>query len=461
MARLVVVGAGISGLAAAWAAAEAGLDVLVIEAAARVGGKLQVGEVAGIPVDVGAEAVLTVRPEALELIDALGLTGERIAPSTLGARVRAGGRTAPLPSGTTMGVPSDLEALRASGLLSDAGFAAVEAEATLPPLPPLEGDVAVRALVRERMGDEVVDRLVQPLLGGVYAGRADALSLAATVPALHARLTAGGSLLEAARPAGAGTRAADGVFTTLRGGLGRLPEALAASGRFEVRTSVTVRAIRRTPGGFALDCGSRADSETIECEAVVVAAPAAKAARLLAELAPAAAGELAAIQSASMAIVTFAFDGVELPPGSGVLVASGERMAVKATTLSSQKWPLETGGLSVLRASVGRSDEPHALRLDDADLTELVRRELGPLLGVTAAPVDSVVTRWGGGLPQYAVGHLDAVARIRAAVAEVPGLAVCGAAYDGVGIPACIASARAAVARIVDGQVGGGHWSHD
>ena len=149
-----------------------------------------------------------------------------------------------------------------------------------------------------------------------------------------------------------------------------------------------------------------------------------------------------------MAIVSFAFDGVDLPAGSGLLVGAGERFAMKAVTLSSQKWPIESGGLTLLRASVGRAGEPHALQLDDAELTALVRRELRPLLGITAEPVDSLVTRWGGGLPQYAVGHVERVARIRAAVAGVPGLGVCGAAFDGVGIPACIASARAAVDRV-------------
>ena len=148
-----------------------------------------------------------------------------------------------------------------------------------------------------------------------------------------------------------------------------------------------------------------------------------------------------------MAIVSFAFTGVELPPGSGLLVAAGERLATKAVTVSSQKWPLP-GDLTLLRASVGRVGEPQALQLEDAELIAVVRRDLRVLLGIDAVPVDARVTRWGGGLPQYAVGHVERVARVRAAVDAVPGLAVCGAAFDGVGIPACIASARAAVDRV-------------
>jgi oxygen-dependent protoporphyrinogen oxidase len=313
-------------------------------------------------------------------------------------------------------------------------------------MPPLDGDIAVGRLVRRRMGDEVLDRLVEPLLGGVYAGRADELSLRATMPALAERLGAGGSLTEAAAAVTTARRPPAGaVFTTLRGGLGRLPGALAGAGRFAVRTGVTVRDLRRTQAGFALDCAHGFDRFAVDADAVVVALPAAKAARLLRTAVPAAAGELAGIESASMAIVSFAFDGVTLPPGSGLLVAAGERLATKAITVTSQKWPLETGGLTLLRASVGRVGESTALQLEDDELAALVHRELQPLLGVTAEPVDVRVTRWGGGLPQYAVGHVERVDRIRAAVAAVAGLAICGAAFDGVGVPACIGSARRAV----------------
>lgn len=447
--RLVVVGGGISGLAAASFAAEAGWSVTVLEASPQVGGKLRVEEVGGVLVDVGAEAMLTVRPEGVELLAELGLAGERIAPLTTAARVRAAGHNHPLPARTMLGIPASTDALRASGVLTAAGLAAVEAEPSREPLPPLTSDVAVGALVRDRLGDEVADRLVEPLLGGVYAGRADDLSLCATMPALAARLESGaGSLVAAAQAVtdvGARAPSAGPVFTSLRGGLGRLPLALAASGRFAVRTGVTVRTVRRTPRGFELVYGAVPTSSVVEADAVVVATPPGKAARLLGELAPAAAAELAGVESASMAVVSFAYAGVTLPPGSGLLVGTGERLATKAVTVSSQKWPLATNGLVLLRASVGRAGEPLPLQLDDRELVGLVRRELRVLLGVDAEPVDVRVTRWGGGLPQYAVGHIERIARVRAAVADVPGLAVCGAAFDGVGIPACIGSARTAV----------------
>ncbi|HEY2983940.1 MAG TPA: protoporphyrinogen oxidase [Jatrophihabitantaceae bacterium] len=447
--RVVVIGGGISGLAAAWALSDRA-DVLVLEASPQVGGKLRVDEVAGLPVDVGAEAMLARRPEGVELARAAGLADSLIAPLTTSARIRAGGASHPMPVRTMLGIPGDVGALRASGVLSDSGLSTVEGEAVGPLMAPLTEDVAVGRFVRDRLGAEVVDRLVEPLLGGVYAGRADELSLRATMPALAARLAAGGASLVAAAGEVTGSAQSDApVFASLAGGLGRLPLALAESGRFGVRTGVTVRAIRRTGTGFALACGPVPASELVEADAVIVATPPAKAARLLSDVAPTAGAELSTVDTASMAIITLAYRDVTLPTGSGLLVASGEGMRVKAVTLSSQKWPGTPDGLAVLRASVGRVGENVDMQRDDDDLIALVRHELRTLIGVDARPIDARVTRWGGGLPQYAVGHVEKVARIRAAVARVPGLAVCGAAYDGVGIPACIAAARLAAGQVL------------
>jgi oxygen-dependent protoporphyrinogen oxidase len=462
--HVVVIGGGISGLAAAWRVAECepSAQVTVLEAGPDIGGKLRLASIAGVSVDVGAEAMLARRPEGINLVAAVGLTDSVITPLTLSAQVRAGGSNHPLPARTMLGIPGDLAALRSAGVLSPDGLARVEAEPDSQPLPPLEEDVAVGALVRSRLGDEVLDRLVEPLLGGVYAGRADELSLVATMPALAATLRReGGSLVAAAgaavtatATATATTRPSPGapvppVFVSLAGGLAQLPMALASSGRFTVRTGVTVRAIRRTDVGFALDCGPVPDSVEITADAVIVATPAAKAAALLGGVAPGAAAELRGIETASMAIVTFAFNQLKLPAGSGLLVGSTERFAVKAVTLSSQKWPGTPAHLTVLRASVGRVGQVGDLQRDDRDLIALVRRDLGALLGIAATPIDVLVTRWGGGLPQYAVGHVERVARIEAAVATVPGLAVCGACYEGLGIPACVAFATRAADSVV------------
>jgi oxygen-dependent protoporphyrinogen oxidase len=189
---------------------------------------------------------------------------------------------------------------------------------------------------------------------------------------------------------------------------------------------------------------------------VVVAVPAGKAGALLTHLAPLAAAELNSIETASLVIVTLAFAGLAtdaLPPGSGILVPAVEGLAVKAMTFSSQKWPGvgAESGVRLLRASLGRAGEQEVLQRTDAELVAAVRRELAEITGVVAEPVDSHVQRWGGALPQYAVGHLQRVARIRAAVQRVPGLAVCGASYDGVGIPACIGSGHNAADRVLAG----------
>ena len=451
---VVVIGGGIAGLAAAWSVCDRvpAAAVTVLEATPTVGGKLRLASVAGRSVDVGAEAMLTRRPEALDLTRAAGLGDDLVDAVTTSASVYAAGALHPLPAGTLMGVPFDVAAARASGLLSASALSAIEVEPTRRGLPPLAGDIGVGQLVRSRLGDEVVDRLVEPLLAGVYAGRADRISLQAALPALAAQLREGGSLVAAARAAaapgdGAGNSVAGSVFAGITGGVGRLPAALAASGRFTVRAGMTVRSIRRTPKGFELDCGPVPRTERVAADAVIVAVPPAKAAGVLRAVAPGAATELAAIETASVAIVTLAYTNARLPPGSGLLVGAREGLAVKGVTLTSQKWPGWPPGLTVLRASIGRVGEARDLQRSDGELVALVRSELGTLLGIETAPIDVLVTRWGGGLPQYGIGHVDRVARIRQAVATVPGLAVCGAAYDGLGIPACIGSAYAAAAQ--------------
>lgn len=446
---VAVVGGGIAGLAAAWQLSGRA-EVTVYEAADTVGGKLRTGTVAGIDVDLGAEAMLARRPEAVELARAAGL--ELLAPRTTSASLRAGGALHPLPPRTMLGIPADLEALRASGVLSAAALRAVAGEPSREPLPPLESDVAVGTLARARLGAEVTDRLVEPLLGGVYAGRADLLSTQATMPALFDRLSTGGSLVRAAQAvvgAAPATPAAPVFASIAGGGLGRLPQALAASGRFGVRTGATVRRIDRVDSRFRLTVGPGPEPEYLLADAVIVAVPAAKAARLLTDAAPVAATELAGIDYASVAIATLVYRGLELPAGSGLLVSPTEGLAVKGITITSQKWPLRADpGVVVLRASVGRHGEPQVLQREDGELIGLVRTELRTLLGLSAEPIDSLLTRWGGGLPQYAVGHVARVGRIKAAVAAVPGLAVCGAAYEGVGVPACVSSATSAASQV-------------
>ncbi|HEY7325864.1 MAG TPA: protoporphyrinogen oxidase [Streptosporangiaceae bacterium] len=461
---VAVVGGGVAGLAAAYLLKDAGLTVTVLEGSPRLGGKLAVSQVAGIAVDAGAEALLARRPEGTGLIESLGMSGDLQVPGTTAAGIWTRGAIRPLPRRQFMGVPADFDDLAASDIVSPDGVSRARQDLTLPPSD-ADGDESVARRVGDRLGAEVVDRLVDPLLGGVYAGRCEDLSFAATLPALagaahdHRSLAAAAaSLLPPPVPAGAGhpdPRQPPPLFTTLTGGLGTLPPALAAGSGAHVRTGSMVRELARTATGWRLTVGSAHAPEWVEADAVIIALPAIPAGRLLAGLSGPAAAALGEIRYASMGVVTLAYPVAAFPAavsGSGFLVPAVDQHAVKAVTFSTVKWPhlqRSDPGLHLVRCSVGRLGEDAVLQRDDAELASLAAADLAEATGVAGEPVDSRVTRWGGGLPQYSVGHLERVARIRSAIAALPGLAVCGAAYDGVGIPACIATARLAADQVL------------
>jgi oxygen-dependent protoporphyrinogen oxidase len=452
--RVVVVGGGIAGLAAAYFLRGQVGAVTVLEGSPRLGGKLAISEIAGLAVDSGAEALLARRPEAVNLISELGLADQLVYPGTTTARIWTRGQFRSMPRRQFMGVPGDFDELERTGIVSAAGIARALQDATLPATG-RDGDVSVAEFVGARLGDEVVDRLVEPLLGGVYAGRPDQLSYEATLPALAQASRRHRSLADAVNallgPVSPDRDAPSApVFTTLAGGLGTLPAALTLASDALVRTKATVRELTRTANGWRLAIGPTISSERLDADAVILALPASPASRLVDQVdgADAVTADLAAIEYASMAIVTLAYpvSAFSRPlAGSGYLVPAVDGRPVKAATFSTVKWPhLATGPVHVVRCSLGRIGEEAVLQRDDADLVKLAAADFAAATGVAGAPVDARVTRWGGGLPQYTVGHLGRVARIRAGVAALGGLAVCGAAYDGIGVPACIASARLA-----------------
>src|SRR5487761_1157023 len=474
--RVAIVGGGIAGVAAAYFLRDAPASVTIFEGSSRLGGKLAVSEVAGIAADEGAEALLARRPEGTDLIRAVGLADQLETPGTTSARIWTRGTFRELPRRQGMGVPADFGERARAAVLSDAGLARARRDADLPATP-IEGDVAVASAVSARLGQEVVDRLVDPLLGGVYAGRSEDLSFEATIPALAAASRQHRSLAEAAasllppqpgngpgngpgnRPAGNGARPAP-VFTTLASGLGTLPAVVAAA------SGSIVRKLRRTPSGWRLVIGPASAPEIAEADAVVLAVPARPASRLLSGTADGAAAALGEISYASMAIITLAYPvkafGTPLTC-SGYLVPAVNGGAFETVTFSTVKWPLlltaaggdnRAGGgngdpMHIVRCSVGRIGEDAILQRDDAELASLAARELAMATGVDGPPAEVRVTRWGGALPQYSVGHAGRVSRIRAAVAAQPGLAVCGAAYDGRDIPACVATARDAAGQVL------------
>ncbi|MFF3141097.1 protoporphyrinogen oxidase [Streptomyces sp. NPDC057927] len=457
--QVVVIGGGIAGLAAAHRLLDRGARVTVLEASDRVGGKLLPGEIAGARVDLGAESMLARRPEAVALAREVGLADRLQPPATATASLWTRGALRPMPKGHVMGVPGTAAAL--SGVLSDEGLARIERDAELPRTE-VGDDVAVGEYVAARLGREVVDRLVEPLLGGVYAGDAYRISMRLAVPQLFAALRTHVSLTEAVREIQAKAAAAQQtgpVFMGIEGGVGQLPLAVARSVRErggEILTGATVTELRRAgDGGWRVVAGGR----VLHADGVVVAVPAGPAAALLRAVAPAAATELAGVEYASMALVTLAYRraDITLPEGSGFLVPPVDGHTIKASTFASRKWGWiaeENPDLLVLRTSVGRYGETEVLGRDDADLVDVSRHDLREATGLAAEPVATRVTRWDDGLPQYPVGHHTRVARVREHVAELPGLAVCGAAYDGVGIPACVASAYAAVDQLGGDRAG-------
>ncbi|QRP43892.1 protoporphyrinogen oxidase [Amycolatopsis sp. FDAARGOS 1241] len=463
MKHVAVVGGGISGLTTAYRLRTLlgdAVAITVFESTPATGGKLRTAEVGGVPYDVGAEAFLARRPEVTALVTEIGLAERLVHPTKARAKIHAGGAVLGLPPGTVMGVPGCAGVV--AGVLSEDGRRAVEKERSLGPVELTEADLALGPLLRGRFGDELVDRLVDPLLGGVYAGGADGLGLRATMPGLAKAVAEGaGSLTDAAASLLPKTPGTAPVFGTLTGGLTTLLDRLRELSCASVRTSAAVRALTRTAAGWRLDIGAaspaHAPADTpVGVDAVVLAVPAPAARKLLDGVAPAASAAFAEVELASMAVVALALPpGTQLPDASGILIGAGERdddgvpYASKAFTFSSNKWAHYGGeGPVLVRGSVGRFREPGALTGDDDSLVAAVRDDLARLTGVTAEPIDTLVTRWGGGLPQYGAGHLDRVTRIETAVARLPGLAVAGATLHGVGLPACVATADAAARRI-------------
>ncbi|MFE2275575.1 protoporphyrinogen oxidase [Streptomyces lavendulae] len=451
MRSVIVVGGGISGLAAAWEL-RGRADVTVLEGQAVVGGKLRTGTIAGTAVDEGAESLMALRPEAVELATAVGLGDDLREPAPSATAIWTHGGLRTLPPGHVMGVPADPAALAGTGLLSAEGVARIAAEESLPAAP-LTEDCSVGAYLGARFGREAVDRLVEPMLGGVYAGRADRLSLRATLPRIAALAERGGPLLPALRrmKAAGAPRPAAGAVRGVAGGTGRLPKAVARACGARILTGTTARSLQRLPGDRWRVRAVTADGPlTVDADAVVLALPAFAAAELLRAHSPRAEAELSAIPHASTAVVTMAFArsrAHRLPEGNGFLVPAVDGHVLKAASFLSTKWSWmhETApDTFVLRASIGRIGEEELLGRPNRHLVRTAVAELHRAVGPMGEPLAARVTRWDRGLPQYGVGHAERVSRIREAVAQLPSLALCGAAYEGVGVAACVATGLAA-----------------
>ena len=448
-----MVGAGVSGLTGAYdlrrlLGDDAHIDVFCADDAP--GGTLTSVSVAGLSIDVGAEAFIVRRPEARELVAELGLGDDVVSPGRMRPAVWSGGRLHPLPSPALMGIPATAAAL--GDLVDDTERRVVETEADREMHWTRGADVAVGELVADRFGEAVVSRGVDPMLGGVYSARAHDLGLREAVPALAAALDAGAPSLTAAvadvlsRPTGDGP-----VFGALRGGYRALVDSLVATARADVHTGVAVSAVHTDGATYDLDVSSATDTiDSSGYDAVLVAVPVWTAGMLLGDVAPDAAAAFSAVDAAGSAVIACAVDGAT-PEHSGVLVASDATdLSIKAITLSSRKWPHLAGthGRSVLRASIGRLGHP--VTATDSELIARVTADLGTVFGAAGLPtpdvVDAVVQRWPRGLPHYRPGHLSAMS---SAITSLPaGIAVAGAGYRGVGVPACIGTARDGASRL-------------
>lgn len=465
----VVVGGGVTGLAAAHALARAGIPAELVEASERLGGKIATVAEGEYLVEAGPDSFITVRPVILELCRELGLEGSLVGTKDpRNVYVWHGGRLVPMPEGLDLVLPTRFLPFARSPLFGPLEKLRAGLDLVLPRRRD-EADEAVGALVRRRLGNALADRLAGPLVGGIYGTPLDELSLLAVLPRLREAERDHRSLLLASLAAGRGRRARAGtsanggtsgrltLFVSLAGGMIQLVDALAASldrSPVRVRTGAAVAAI--APDGprhrVRLTGG-----EEIVAEQVVLACPAPVAAGLVEPFAPEAAGALRAIPYGSTTSISFGFrreriDG--LPSGHGFVVPRAEGLAIAACTWASQKWPRRAPEGSVLVRAFLDPDGDGGATSDE----EIVGRALADVrrtIGVRGEPELARLDRWDGAMPRYTVGHLDRVAAAEAALAGRPGLILAGAAYRGVGIPDCVTQGRSAAQRVVSAAAGG------
>jgi oxygen-dependent protoporphyrinogen oxidase len=449
--HVVVVGGGITGLAAAHELSTLGLRVTLLEAADQLGGKIRTSAFAGLAaVDEGPDAFLTRVPFASTLAREVGLGDSMTSPASGTASIWSDGLHT-IPAGLMLGVPTGVSTLALSPLMSWRG----KARAALEPFLPRRSvpDDNLGALVRSRFGDEVHEMLVDPLVGSIYASDTDRLSMSA-VPQLGDLARRGRSLLISGRRLRSSAPAISGpIFETPVAGVGALVTALAAGLRragADLRVGVTVVEVGRTATGHRVQC---ADGTVLDADGIVLACPAQHTADLVRLLSGTAAGLLDAAETSSVALVTMAVPGSTWPTaltGSGYLVPKRHQRTVTAVSFASNKWAhwRPADGSMILRTSLGRDGLAVDDRSDD-DLVAAAIAEVSQHVGADLAPTSVRLTRWPGAFPQYRPGHMARVDQIESALAvDAPGVVVAGASYRGIGIPACVHQGRTAASMI-------------
>ncbi|SKR33839.1 protoporphyrinogen oxidase [Mycobacteroides abscessus subsp. abscessus] len=447
---IAIVGGGISGLTAAYRLRrELGDDarISLYDPAGQLGGILRTITLGEHRIDIGAEAFITRRPEVLDLLDELGLADRTL--DTTGARplIYAGGGLHPLPARTVNGIPASASSVM--GLVDEETVARIDSEPQRDMHWTVGAEPTVADLVALRFGPQVVARLVDPLLGGVYAGSAATTGLRTAAPGIARALDEGaGSLLAAARQA-LPPISDSGIFGAVDGGYAVLVEELWSRARAE-HVQVAVTGIERDGAGWAVT-GEGGLTDTVD--AVIVAVPVPRAAAILEAVAPESAAAARTIPVASSVVVALTLPGdAPIPANSGVLVASGEALHTKAITFSTSKWGLRGRSTQVVRLSYGRFGDTVARATTDEQLRHWAVADLEAVLGAGIVPVNSAVARWIDAMPQYGPGHAEVVDAIRSGLPS--GIAVAGSYLDGIGVPACVASASQAA------QASVARWRH-
>ena len=461
---MAVIGAGITGLAAAYELQCAGIEAVVLEASDRPGGKIDSSQIGCLTVDSGPDGFVARDPAAAELCRRIGLGADLVEPATSGAYVWVDGRLQPLPARAVLGVPWTADAVAGTGIVSDHGADELRRglahDAT-----PLVGDAPVGEVLRPRVGNEVFERLVDPLLGGISAGSADRMSIEACAGPLYEAARRGGPLGPAlqemaARQGRDHEGAAEApVFRSVRGGISRIVAALVTELGDAVSLSTPAQTVRQAPGRGA---GPRWTVATpggpVDADGVILACPAWESARLLEPLAGDAAQILGEIEYSDVVLAAFVAQHEHLAralDGSGFLVPRSQGLLTTACSWASSKWQhYRREGLVVLRVSAGRTDDRRWLDLDSAELVSVLASELSEtgVVGSRDAArhcLEARVTPWRRSLPQYRPGHLERIAAVEACLAsETPGLVAVGAAFRGLGLPACVRGAQAAATTV-------------
>ena len=452
--RIVIVGGGVSGLAVAYRVSRAAdsPSVVLLEAADRLGGKVDAVAIGGTRVDTGPDSLMVRAPAVSQLVDELDLRDAVREPSAGGAYLWTRGRLRPLPRGSVFGIPDRVRPLLRSRVVRLPGLARAGADLVLPRTR-TGPDPTVADLLLPRLGREVFDRIVDPLLGGVHAGRAERLSARSAVPEVFRMLDGRRSAFLTVRRLGAKRPPSTGSpLVSLQGGLGALVERLrqrAVDGGVEIRTGAQVTAITRDGDGYLVTAGG----EQLAADAVVVTTPTHDAATLLGGLSPELAGTLRGMESIGVATVLFAYplDVLDGRAGTGFLVPPVDGRLLVGCTWMTQKWPHLGGTHAVVRCMVGRDLDQRFETLPDAQLVGELRQELRDSLGITAAPLAQHIRRMPAAMPQYTVGHGDRLATIDRALAAHPGLHLTGAGYRGVGLSGVITDANATAEKVLNG----------